>query len=580
MNKIYIYLLMAGILLSACSKKLKVAPVAGIKTYELGLKDSLYVVKLDNVNENYLGFTEKEITDIFKNYLDTVDLADYVMDPRIEDQLKQEIEIFYQENNYQIAWGKGKKPSRDANFITTRLSLASEEGLDPEDYKASELLDLLAETYSSKKYINIFELIELDLKLTGALLTYAWHMENGRIDPGATDWRWAFDIPQNPVAARLSKAVQNKKLKQELDGMKPDHQQYENLKKALTELRTMEHNGGWPILPGDLSLEEGDTSEFVLLLRERLIASEDHRNVWKKKLNDPVFDKKLKEALADFQRRHGLVDDGILGKSTLEMLNLPVEEKIRIVEVNLERLRWMPKEMPEDYLLVNLPDYTLKVIEKNKEAWNMRVITGKSPKHATPIFHDELEYLVLSPTWGVPSKIVRDEMMPKIKNDPDYLTRNGYQLYVQGDSSPVNPHSVDWSTGNVNVRVVQSPGPSNALGRVKFIMPNKYNIYLHDTPTDYLFKRNERDFSHGCIRLEKPKKLAEYLLRNDDNWDSERLEEHMYKSHSSTVWLNEPVPVYIMYQTAFTDSDGQINFRKDIYDHDKKQADLITGGLN
>lgn len=575
MKNTYIFFLMAGILLSACSKKLKIAPVEGITDYEFGIKDSLYVLKLDDLNENYFGFTEKEISHIFRNYMDTVDLSNYTNDPTIEGKLKQELEIFYQENNHQIAWSKGKKPSRDAKFLLTTLNLAHEEGLHPEDYDASELLVLQAKTYNKKKYINIFELIDLDLKLTGALLTYAWHLENGRINPGDSDWRWAFDIPEDPVAARLSHAVQNKKLKKELDDMVPHHDQYESLKKALTDLKEFKHEGGWPILPDDLSLEEGDTSEFVYLLRERLIASEDHRNLWKKKLKNPVFDSKLKEALADFQRRHGLVDDGILGKATIEMLNVPVEEKIRVVELNLERLRWMPKEMPQDYILINLPEYRLKIFEKDKEAFSMRIIIGKSYKHATPIFHDELEYLVLSPTWGVPRKIVRDEMMPMIKKDPGYLTRNGYQLYVQGGSAPVNPHSVDWSS-DINIRVVQAPGPTNALGRVKFIMPNRFNIYLHDTPADHLFEQNERDFSHGCVRLERPQKLAEYLLQNDRKWDKERIQEHMYKEHPSTVWLKEPLPVYIMYQTAFIDNNGRINFRKDIYEHDKKQTHLIA----
>lgn len=576
MKNIYtIIIILAGLFISACSEKLKVGPVTGIKEYQLGIRDSLYAVKLENYGENYFGFTEKELSDIFKNYIDTVDLSHYVLDPAIENELVQELQIFYSENNHLLAWSKGKKPSKDANYLLTKLNIASEEGLDPEYYNASKLLEKQGEIYDDKSHINIFELMDLDLQLTGALLTYAWHLENGRFDPGIKDWRWAFEIPKDPVAARLSTAVQNKKLKQELDEIVPDHQQYESLKEALSNLRALQHKGGWPILPADLSLEKGDTSEFVTLLRQRLIASEDHKNVWKKNLNDPIFDEQLEEAVAEYQKRNGLVADGILGKATIRSLNIPVEEKINIVELNLERLRWLPKEMPKDYLLINLPEYKLKIFEKNKEIWDMRIIVGKAYKHATPIFHDELEYLVFSPTWGVPQKIIRDEMMPKIKRDPGFLARNNYQLYVQGNSGPVDPYSVDWNS-DVNVRVVQTPGPGNALGLVKFIMPNRFNIYLHDTPADHLFKQHERDFSHGCIRLEKPKKLAEYLLRDNKEWDSYRIEEYMYKGHSSTVWFDEPVPVYMTYQTAFVDSEGNLNFRKDIYEHDKSQQSLLA----
>lgn len=576
MKNIYIYIiLISGIIFTACSRKIQIGPVAGIKEYALVPKDSLYTLKIENNEANYLGFDEKEIKYILKKYIDTVDISRYIYDDAIADQLRQEVEIFYIENNHQLAWSKGKKPSNDAKFLLTSLTLASEEGLNPNNYNAFKLLDMQSKIYGDRKYINIFELIDYDLQLTGALLAYAWHLENGRIDPGEADWRWAFQLPKDPVAAKLSHAVQNKDLKKALDEIIPHNEQYESLKKALAELRVIQHKGGWPVLPADLTLQEGDTSELVPLLRERLIVSNDHRKVWQKNLNSPLFDDKLKEALAYFQRRHGLVDDGILGKATLEMLNMPVEEKISIVEINLERLRWMPKEMAKDYILINLPEYKLKVFEKNKEVWDMRVIVGKAYKHATPIFHDELEYLVFSPTWGVPHKIVRDELMPIIKRDPGFLTRNNYQLYVAGNSGPVDPHSVDW-TSDVNVRVIQNPGPGNALGLVKFIMPNRFNIYLHDTPADHLFKQNKRDFSHGCIRLEKPKKLAEYLLRKDNDWDSYRIEEYMYKGNSSTIWLDEPVPVYIMYQTAFTDNKGVINFRKDIYQHDQNQTVRIA----
>jgi murein L,D-transpeptidase YcbB/YkuD len=577
MNKLYILIITIALyMITGCSKEVQLTKVSGIRDYQLGVVDSLYAVQLKAIDETYNGLTEEAISDIVKTYMDTVDLSRYTTDPLLQQELVQEIKTFYEINNHQLAWNSGKKPSNDAKFLLNTLTVAFEEGLNPDDYHVYELLDLQAETYDKNSYVNIYELIELDLLISGALLSYAWHLENGRIDPGEEDWRWAIEIPKEPVAERLSLALQNNKLKQELESFVPQHDQYQSLKEGLEELRAIAHKGGWPLLPSDLRLREGDTSEYVPLLRERLITSNDLRNLWKKKLNNPVFDSQLREALAGFQQRHGLEDDGILGKETLGMLNVPVEEKINIIEINLERLRWLPNNMAKDYLLVNLPEYKLKVFEKNKEVWDMRIIVGKSYKHATPIFHDELEYMVFSPTWGVPQKIVRNEMMPLIKRDPGYLQRNGYQLFVNGKSGPVDPNTIDWESGDVNVRVIQNPGPTNALGLVKFIMPNRFNIYLHDTPSDYLFDRTKRDFSHGCIRLEKPKELAEYLLRDDKEWDSSRIGEHMLKGYASTVWLKEPVPVYIVYQTAFMDNNGMINFRRDIYDHDKNQTKMLA----
>lgn len=575
MKNIYIWILILNIFVMAgCTKKVQLTKLEGIKEYQLGIRDSLYVLKLKERDDNYLGLKEETVAAILKNYIDTVSLEKYIADPLISQELEREMRIFYSENSYQLPWSKGSKPSADAQFLLNKLNMAHEEGLNPEDYRAYELLNKLGKTYNHKRHINIFELIDLDLHLTGALLSYGWHLENGRIDPGLNDWRWAFEIPKEPVAARLSAALQHKKLKQELELLVPQHEQYSELKKGLLEMQDIANKGGWPMLPADLKVEEGDTSELVPLVRERLVASNDHRNLlWKKNLQDPVFDSKLKEAVADFQRRHGLVDDGIVGKATIEKLNIPVEEKIEIIKLNLERLRWLPNNMAKDYILVNLPEYKLKVFENNKEVWDMRVIVGQSYKHATPIFHDELEYLVLSPTWGVPRSITYNEILPKVKRDPGYISRNGYQLYVDG--GPVDPGTVDWNSKDLNIRVVQKSGPSNALGLVKFIMPNKFNIYLHDTPSDYLFNRAERDFSHGCIRLEEPKKLAEYLLQDDKEWDSERIEEHMHKDYATTVWLKEPKPVYIVYQTAFMDN-GVLNFRKDIYDHDKNQTKLLA----
>jgi len=264
-----------------------------------------------------------------------------------------------------------------------------------------------------------------------------------------------------------------------------------------------------------------------------------------------VFTAALAEAVKSFQHRYGLKEDGTINKLILAELNTPISKRIQQILINMERIRWVPADPPPDYLLVNIPAYKLYVYEKGDLAWTMNVVVG-AVAHNTVIFNGDMKFIVFSPYWNVPPDILKKEVLPGIKRNKNYLAS----------------HDMEWNNGAVR----QKPGLKNSLGLVKFLFPNSYNIYLHDTPAKSLFGETNRAFSHGCIRLAEPKKLAEYLLRNEPVWKTDKITKAMNSGKEQFVLLKQPVPVFIGYFTSWVDRDGKLNFRNDIYGHDKKMA--------
>lgn len=291
-----------------------------------------------------------------------------------------------------------------------------------------------------------------------------------------------------------------------------------------------------------------------------------------------LYDSKLISAVKQFQHRHGLEVDGRIGGNTIEAMNVSVNDRIESIILNLERLRWLPSDLGKDYLMVNLPEYKLNIYKNRKLDLDMRVIVGKKTT-STPIFKDTLKYLVFSPTWTVPMSIKSVEMLSRLQKNSAYYSNRDFKFYNGWNlNDEVDPRNIDWSKygeNNFPFTAVQQPGPSNALGLVKFIMPNDLSIYLHDTPTDYLFERNERAFSHGCIRVEKPDVLAKYLLKPHRGWDMNAIHKAMRSDKPIRVDFKEDLPVYLVYLTAFVDELGLINFREDIYNYDQQQFNKI-----
>jgi len=284
-----------------------------------------------------------------------------------------------------------------------------------------------------------------------------------------------------------------------------------------------------------------------------------------------VFDAATREALKRFERRHGLAADGRLDREVRAALNVPVEDRIRQIELNLERWRWLPDTLGDRYVLVNIPTYHLTAVDHGQIGLQMRVVTGKQDS-PTPIFSDEMTTVVFSPYWNVPPDIARNETMPAVMRDPGYLGRNNLEVVRGG--RVLDPWSVDWSRpGDVQFR--QRPGAHNALGGVKFMFPNQFDVYLHDTPADALFARVERDYSHGCVRLEQPFEMARWVLQDRSEWTPEKIQAAMSSGREQHIALKHHIPVYIVYETVWVDDDGTEEFRKDVYGHDARQERVL-----
>jgi murein L,D-transpeptidase YcbB/YkuD len=266
-----------------------------------------------------------------------------------------------------------------------------------------------------------------------------------------------------------------------------------------------------------------------------------------------LFSDSLQSGVKNFQRRHGLKTTGIVDKQTLKDLNVPVQQRIRQILINMDRARWIPQQEDGNTIMVNIPAFTLHIMEGKNEAFNMDVVVGKEG-HNTRIFTGKLSQVVFNPSWNVPESIVEKEILPEIEKDADYLETQ--DMEITGETEDGIPE------------IRQKPGPKNALGKIKFIFPNSFDIYFHDTPAKSLFKSNKRAFSHGCIRLSKPVQLAEYLLKDQPGWNSTKIQEAMNGEEEKFVKLKDPVPVLISYYTAWVDENGTLNFREDIYDHD------------
>jgi len=340
------------------------------------------------------------------------------------------------------------------------------------------------------------------------------------------------------------------------------------LEKSLAQYRELAAQGGWPQVPDGPALHEGDKNDRIPFLRQRLVASAD---LAASAGQGDIFDGALREAVQKFQTRHGLAADGTVGAGTLTELNVPISERIRQLAASLERCQPLPSVLEHRHILVNIADFTLKLYEDGKPVLSMPVIVGKTYRQ-TPVFNGRIASLVINPTWEVPHSIATKDILPKIKKNPGYLSKMHLRVF-QGwkDATEINPATINWaslSPAHFPYRLRQDPGPANALGRVKFLFPNPYDVYLHDTPSRELFHKDARTFSSGCIRIAKPLDLAAYLLQGTKLNSMDALNEAISHEKTQQIAIPAPIPVHIVYMTAWVDRDGIIQFRSDIYNRD------------
>ncbi len=479
---------------------------------------------------------------------------------------------FYKQSYFKPAWVTETGWSNQAWQLVEVLRAADTHGLDPEDYAVSTIIRDLGHLTPSAHY-----LASLDIRLTTAYITYARHMLRGKVIPANMPQNWEVDLRYRNLANLLKSALANKNIAQSLQTLVPPHADYEQLRTALKQYRDIRIDGNFLRVPPGRLLRHRDIDSRTTILRQRLVSSGDLAP--RTGDNSKLFDKTLEQALRRFQHRHGIEVDGILGPKTLQALNVPLASRIRQIELNLERLRWLPEDLGDPHVRINIPAYELGVIKNNNRVLSMRAIVGER-YHQTPIFTRDMTYIVFNPYWHIPASIAVDEMLPKIKNDLDYLKRENIRVYAGWNENErtVDPSEINWSLYSPEVfpfHLRQQPGSHNALGLVKFMLPNPYAIYLHDTPARQLFAKPVRSFSHGCIRLEKPFVLAQYLLKDLPNWDEEHRTQITSSGVETEIRLPKPIPVHLMYLTAWADSSGTAYFRDDVYERDAELARIL-----
>ena len=466
---------------------------------------------------------------------------------------------FYQRNEFNLAWD-----TKDKKQLLAVLGSASEDGLFPDNYH----YDALLRSSSSSKSLE--EKAELDLMLTDSFLLYASHFLNGKVNPETVDGEWKAVRREGNAREFLEQALASENIESALRSLKPGHSGYDLLKKQLTIYKNLAADGGWNPIPEGPTLKVGMTDSVrVPKLIDRLLASGDLALM---KNNNFELNPMIESALKKYQIRNGLEVDGALGKQTLESLNIPIEERINQILINMERYRWIAQDLGEHYVIVNIADFQLQVFRQGNLTFEENVIVGKTFRK-TPVFSSKMTYMVLNPYWVVPPTILFQDFLPEIQKNPAFLTtKNIKVLQGFGTSAPIiDPLTVDWkqySKSNFPFTLRQDPGPTNALGQVKFIFPNNYNVYIHDTPSKEMFQRADRAFSSGCIRLKNPMNFTHYLLKDNPKLDKTAIDKIMKEGKEYTIFLDKPVNVHILYLTSWVEK-GEIQFRKDVYNRDQ-----------
>lgn len=485
------------------------------------------------------------------------------------------LEIFYKRRDFKPAWMLDDIRLDQANDLVDIIEAAYLDGLTPDHYHLrtiNALLEEVRENKSRKLIQNPETLVDLDLLLTDAFLLLSCHFSSGCVNPVTIKAEWFTKRGEIDAASILETAIEEHRVKETLQSLLPPQDSYTRLREALKVYRKIALKGGWPVIPEGPLLKKGSKDIRIRALRQRLIVSgylPPDKNI-----PQDTFNTELEGAVKKFQKLHGLDVDGVVGPATLKALNTPAEIRARQIELNLERMRWILRNLGQRYIVVNIANFALDVVENNHTILAMRVVVGKPFWH-TPVFSEKMTYIVLNPLWNVPKSIAVEEIIPKIQKNPDYLIKQNLKILKDWgeNAEEIDPDTIEWSSlypQNFKYRFRQDPGPMNPLGKIKFMFPNEFGVYLHDTPSKRLFSKSVRIFSHGCIRLEKPIDLAEYLLKGNPIWTREKILAEIKTGKEQKIRIPEPIDIHIIYLTAWVDDKGLIHFRDDIYGRDKR----------
>ncbi len=488
--------------------------------------------------------------------------------------IRKNVDEFYQRREGAPAWVTHQSISKQAADAVKVLESAPAHGLHAADYGAAEIADTIKTLdHADKKAADrLQQLAEFDLRLTTALFSLGHDVAVGHSSPTRIDPRWKARRTAPDLVGTLSHASEAG-LSTWLDDIRPAHQEYADLQKALATLRDRQAHGGWPVVPPG-PLKRGDTRASVVALRQRLAATDAVSGV---AATSQTYDADVVAAVRALQEHHGLKVTGMADAATIASMNVPLENRIAQLELNLERWRWMPDDFGARHLIVNIPYFHVLAREDGKIVRDIRVVVGKpDPAHETPIFSSTMTTVVFSPYWNIPDSIVTGETAPAVARDKNYLAKHHIEILRVSSSgaTPIDPSSVKWDDAGELRQLAfrQLPGSDNALGHVKFLFPNDYDVYLHDSPADELFARPGRALSHGCIRVEEPETMAMYVLKDDPAWDTPKILAAMNAGVEKAVKLKQPIPVHIVYFTAWVDEKGGLHYQPDVYGYDTKQA--------
>jgi murein L,D-transpeptidase YcbB/YkuD len=462
---------------------------------------------------------------------------------------------FYQSRQWRPAWTDG------ADKLVSVLASAELEGLPPGPMHLNAIATVRGGAVTPATQADS------DLLISDALMRYAAAMRGQRADPTVLEDDWFIPTPGFDAVAFLKDNAAN--ILPALQNLQPPYASYQQLRQQLVRLRAITDAGDWPKVPTGPSIKPGATDDRIPAVRTRLIATGELAAA---DAEGTIYDENLQAAVQLFQQRHGLNDDAVLGRQTVAAMNASAADVARQVAVNMERWRWLPPKLEDNHIVVNVAAASLEVVEAGRAVLAMRTIVG-DPDHPTPAMHAHLTHLVLNPTWSVPSSIATKEILPKLKKDPGYLVANDLEI-ISDAFPPGSPESqgigIDWkSRQSFPWQLRQRSGSDNALGRIKFAIPNDDDIYLHDTPNHRLFARSNRALSHGCVRLDKPDDLALYLLRDKD-WTAQKLDEEIDKGDTRSLSVSKALPVWLLYWTAWVDGDGVLQLRDDLYGRDQR----------
>ncbi len=478
---------------------------------------------------------------------------------------------FYRDRGFRPAWIDDRLALGDARALLAALKLVAEDGLDPANYHRDAIESLLAEIDAAAKKglrrVRPGALADLEMLLTDGFLLCASHLVHGQVNPETVQSEWFIKGRVADLAAALEEGLKAQDVRGALESLRSSSAVYRGLRQAYPGFGALAA-AGWPGFPPGPKLVKGDRDVRVEALRKTLAAMGDLPGT--ETAGEPdLFDDALESAVKDFQRRHGLEPDGVVGAGTASSLNVPAAERLNQIRANLERWRWITSDLGPRYVLVNVADFRVGIYEEGREVLAMPAIVGKAYRQ-TPDFSGRLSTITFNPPWNVPPKLAREDILPKLRSDPGYLKKKGFRIFENWTEGAreIDGAAVDWTLvdeDSLSYKFRQEPGPQNALGRIMFMFPNKFDVYMHDTPERWLFGRAVRDFSSGCIRVEKPIDLAVYVLRGDPDWTIDKIKEALDSGETQVIRLRERLGVHVLYWTAWLGDDGRIQFRQDIY---------------